>query len=162
MSRTALPLWVMLCVGLQMGQSGAGRSTRGDGVPRRSLQGLHFWPFHSDLGMAVPVAVPLNFMRLHVSGVLNVVNALFPKASENAAFPLPFGGSSRRHPPQPLHLGRNLPASLGYFGLKLYEAALGWKTQGARCAPGCPEVIHQPHMGLMSRCGCSRQLVGML
>lgn len=113
--------------------------------------------------MSVPVAVPLNFMRLHVLGVLNIVNALFPKASENAAFPLPFGGSPRRHPPQLLNLGRNLPASLGYFGLKLCKAAPGWKTQGKHfCAPGCPEVIHQPDMGLMSHYGCSRQLVGML
>lgn len=66
----------------------------------------------SDLRM--PVSVDLNFMRLCVLGMLNILSAQFPKATENPAFPLPFRGSARRHPRQPLLWGMSLLTSQGY------------------------------------------------
>jgi len=68
----------------------------------------------SDLRMPVPVSMALNLKKLHVLGIINILSAQFPKATENAAFPLPFRELARRHPRKPLLWGMRLPASLGY------------------------------------------------
>lgn len=81
--------------------------------PLEGLQGVLIFGL-SDLRMPISFFMALSFMGLHGLGIFNTPSAQFPKAAENAALPLPFRGSARRHPRQPLLLGLSLPTRLGY------------------------------------------------